>query len=214
MEVIGIPLARIVVFLEIQGIDPSGRTSTPEVLKKIQDSLTFTSYPKTFAELDFGKGVDLLIGKLNDINIDKLTIFANALSIDTHSSTDEAITVLEGLLSMFRDAFGAKVRPSRTLFLSHVLFRTTKQLSALNPILQEIANEVSASASRDLGFEVPFEPSVLHLGGDLSRTRVNISAFTVERRLEIPFSDGTYFSQAPLRTGQHVALLEKLEQSL
>jgi hypothetical protein len=214
MELISVPLARIVSFLEVQGMDPSGRASTPETLAMIRDRLSFSVFPTTFEKIDLRKGVDLQFGRLDRISIDKLTVYANALSIDTHSSTDDSLKVLENLLAFAHDAFGATIRPNRTVFLNHVLFRTEKKLFSVNPALQEIADEVSASVSSDLGTSVPFEPSTIHLGPDLSKTKITVSAFSVERRQDVPFSEDIYFSSAPLRTSHHIALLERFDKLL
>jgi hypothetical protein len=43
------------------------------------------------------------------------------------------------------------------------------------------------------------------------KTRRRPNRFTLERRIGLPFSANVFFSQAPLKSGDHLALLEALE---
>ncbi|MBZ5622081.1 MAG: hypothetical protein LAQ69_25635 [Acidobacteriia bacterium] len=79
MELVAIALARVASFLEIEGIDPTGKTSTREACKRLADRYSFVKFPQTIEEFDFQKGIEFTAGKLGTINIDKMTIFGNGL---------------------------------------------------------------------------------------------------------------------------------------
>lgn len=214
MELTAIALARVAVLLEVQALDPTGRTSTPEALKGLGERYAFMKVPQSFAEFDFQKGIELSVGKLDDINIDKLTLFANGIVVDTRSSTDDSERVIQDLLNLVRETFGATIRPNRKWFASQVIFRSSMKLPSLHPVLQPIADRVATSVSRDLDQTIAFEPVSIAMGLDASQTKLNPGLFTIERRTEVPFSEDTYFSQAPLRTAEHIELIQHFEAAL
>lgn len=213
MELIAVNLARLVAFLEIQGFDPRGQTSTPAGLKRISDRYAFAKTPQTFEEFNFEKGVEFLAGRLGEINIDKLTLFGNGLTIDTRSSSDDCERVLTDLLLAAKETNGITLHPSRQMHLSNVIFRSSLRLSVMHTALRLVADRVAASVSEDYHQEVYFEPSLVWTA-DASRIGLKPSPFTIERRANVPFSENTYFSAAPLGTSEHLALLQEFENVL
>ena len=212
MELIAINLARLLAFLEIQGFDPRGRTSTPDGFKRIGNRYSFVKIPEKFEEFNFEKGVEFLAGKLGEINIDKLTLYGDGLIIDTRSSSDDCDAVLADLLAAVKEERGVwDIKPSRRLRLSNIVFRSDLKLSLLHPALQLIADRVAKAVSADIRQDVRFEPSSLALGAETFSMKLAVNPFNIERRLNVPFSENTYFSSAPLSTAQHLELLEELE---
>ncbi len=214
MELIAIALARIAAFLEVQGIDPAGRSSTPEVFRSLGERYSFNKVPQRLEDLDLQKGVELSFGKMDNINIDKLVVFRDGIIVETRSSTEDSERVILDLLDLAHQAFGAKIGPYRKLFYSQVIFRSDMSLVAFHPMLPQIANRLSSSVSKDLDQAVNFEPVSISLHFDLTKTKMNPGHFSIERRADVPFSESTYFSQAPLRTAEHLALIQEFETSL
>jgi hypothetical protein len=214
MELIAIHLARLVAFLELEGFEPRGRASAPDGFKRITDRYSFSKSPQIVEEYNFEKGVNFLIGKLGDINIDKLTLFGDGISIDTRSSTDDCEVVLSDLLEGVKELRGVTIKPSRRMRVSNILFRSKLKLAAMHGALQLIADRIAASVSADYGQHVGFEPIGISLGADLSQLGLKPSPFTIERRANTPFSEGMYFSAAPLGTSEHLGLLQQFEESL
>ena len=58
MKVVAVTLARFAAFLEVQGLDPKGRTSTLRSLQAL-GKYSFAKVPQTFQELDFERGIEL-----------------------------------------------------------------------------------------------------------------------------------------------------------
>jgi hypothetical protein len=214
MELVAVALARVGAFLEVQGIDPRGRISTMEALKALGERYSFTKVPQTFGELNFDKGVELFAGKLSDINIDKITVYTNGIAVDTRSSTDDAQKVLQDLLDAIKEAFGAVIQPYRRFFLGHIIFRSNMNLSVLNPVLKHIADIVSSVTSQNASQPLTYEPSLVSVAVDSSRTNFAPGPFTIERRAQVPFSENLYFSGAPLETKEHLELIRQFEDAL
>lgn len=213
MELIAVSLARLVAFVEIQGFDPRGRTSAPAGLKRISDRYSFIKAPQTFEEFNFEKGVEFFVGKFGDINIDKLTLFGDGLTIDTRSSSDDCEAVLADLLAAVKEANGITLQPSRRMHLSNVIFRSNLRLSSIHAVMQMMAERVSVAVSKDFRQDVQFEPNLVW-SADTSQLGLKPNPFTIEHRINVPFSENTYFSAAPLATSKHLELLQQLENAL
>ncbi len=214
MELVSITLARLVAMVQIQEWDPLGKASTLEALAKFKSRYSFTKTPTNLEELDLQKGIELVEGRLGDIRIDKITLFQNGIVIDTRSSTENSEKVLDDILVLAEDAFGATIRPARQGFASQLIFRSNMHLAALNPVLPKIADILTERASADLKHPFVFEPTGILLNVDTSQTKTAPVMFSIERRTEIPFEENTYFSSAPLRTVEHIEVVKTFEASI
>jgi hypothetical protein len=99
------------------------------------------------------------------------------------------------------------------MHLSNVIFRSSIKLSSMHAALRLIADRVAASVSEDYHQDVYFDPNLVW-APDASRIGLKPSVFTIERRANVPFSENTYFSAAPLGTSEHLALLQEFEDML
>jgi len=214
MELVSISLARIAVFLEVQSLDPKGAQTTPEAAHMLAQRYNFARVPKTVEEMDFQKGVTFAAGRLENIAIDQLQVFNNGIVIDTRSSTDDSHRVLNDLLAAAKEKNGANIRTTRMHYVSQVVFRSKLKLALLNPLLQPIADRLSAQTSGDLTHTIIFEPTVVLIGPETWQLKITPNQFSIERRADIPFSENTYFSAAPLPTGEHLKLIEEVEAAL
>jgi hypothetical protein len=165
-------------------------------------------------DLNLQKGIELLEGRLGDIPIDRVSVFLNGIVIDTRSSTENSEKVLNDILTLAREAFGATIKPVRQSFVSQFIFRSDMRLAALSPLFPRIADILSQRASADLKHPFSFEPTAILLNVDTSQTKAAPAIFSIERRAEIPFAENTYFSSAPLRSAEHIEIVKAFEASL
>jgi hypothetical protein len=138
----------------------------------------------------------------------------NGIVIETRSSTEDSEKVLNDLLDLAHEAFGATIKPARWTFASQLMFRSDMRLAALNPILPKIAEILTKRASADLKHPFTFEPTTIMLNVDTAQVKTTPAVFSIERRAEIPFAENTYFSNAPLRTAEHIEILKSFEASI
>jgi hypothetical protein len=134
--------------------------------------------------------------------------------IDTRSSTENSEKVLNDILALAHEVFGAAIKPLRQSFMSQFIFRSDMRLATLNPVVPKIATVLSERASADLKHPFSYEPTAILLNVDTSQTKTAPAMFTIERRAEIPFAENTYFSSAPLRTAEHIEIVKEFEASL
>jgi len=214
MEIIAIALARVAALVEVQQWDPLGKASSLEAIAKLGSRFTFTKVPTRLEALNLQKGIELCEGTLGDIRIARLTIFANGIVADTRSSTEHSEKVLSEILAMAHEALGAKITPARLTFTSQLIFRSNMRLAALNPILPKLARVLTDRVSGDLKHCFEFEPTAILLNVDTSQAKTLPAMFSIERRAEVPFIENTFFSSAPLRTGEHMEVVKAFEESL
>jgi hypothetical protein len=78
MEIIAIALARVAALVEVREWDPPGKASSLDAVAKLGSRLSSMK----LGELNLQKSLELCEGKLGDLRIDRLTIFANSIVID------------------------------------------------------------------------------------------------------------------------------------
>jgi hypothetical protein len=214
MELVAVHLARIVAFLEIFSLDPKGRTTASEGISSFGERYAFKKVPQSVAEMDFQKGVQFNDGRFNDLAIDQIQLYGNGILIDTRSSTDNSLLILEDLLEYARTINNANVQVVRKHFLSQLVFHSTLSMGLLNPILEPIAKRLGEKVSKTLNHPITFGPTAIRIGPDVSQLKLIPSAFSIERRDDYPFSENTYYSTAPLSTTEHLELIEEVERAL
>ena len=215
MELVAITLARVTTLLQLQTWDPYGRTSTVDALQMLAAAFTFSKYPKSLAEIDIQKGIELVDGRMRDIVIDKITIYVNGFIVDTRSSTENSEAIVATILKSIHSAFGAVISPERKTFTSQVIFRSDITLLALQPpILKDVSMRLTDTTSADLKHPFSFEPTGVIINADLSQSKIPPSPLTIERLADTPFSERLFSSTAPLRTNEHLEVLEQFEAAL
>jgi hypothetical protein len=214
MELISITQARVVALIQVQQWDPLGKALTLEALAKLGNRYIFTKTPTRLEEIDFQKGLELQEGRLGEIRIDRIIIYMNGIVIDTRSSTDDSEKVLEDIIALAHEAFGAVIRPARQTFASQLMFRSDMHLAALNPVLPKIANLLTQRTSADMKHPFTFEPTAVLFNVDTAQAKTPPPMLSIERRVDVPFDENTYFSQAPLPTAEHIEILKAFEAAL
>lgn len=214
MQIVAIHIARVAAFLEVDALDPQGRSSLPDNLAALVGRYNFPKYPQSLEDMDLQKGITFSEGMLGDIAIMSLQVFQNGIIVDTRSSTDNSIRVFDDLLHFAKERNGATVIRRRYHLTSQITFRSDLKLSLINPFLQPIANRLSAQLSETLNHPMLFEPTAVIVGPQTWSLKIVPTSFTIERRAETPLNENTYFSSAPLPTSEHVELIEEIERTL
>lgn len=217
MELLSVQQARIVVRLPVEELT-SGQLTEPQVTKALTERCEFLSYPQKVEDyLDSAKGLVFEMGRWDDLPITKLTVYPGGLAVDTNSSTQDSERILNEMLAWASDTLGIKYAPSMIEgkgYLSQVTFKSDRSLNLLNPKLEHFAKKITKSVSEGLGFIFPYETTAIVLGFDTTHVKPNSANFTVERKVDTPFSKDKYFSSAPTPTDEHLRLLEEFEAAL
>jgi hypothetical protein len=213
MDLIAITLARVVSFMDVQALDPFGKTLDIEAFKELGRRYSFAKVPENFAELDMQKGINFISGACDGIKVDKLTLYQNGLVVDTRSSTNDCQAVVDNIIDFAHEMFGAKVKVGRRLFVSQLVFQSDVKMAFLNPVIQRIIDRITESVSKEMNYSYSFDASLL-INAELWQAKVTPGVFSIERRADTPFAENMYFSSAPLRTEDHLNVLREFESEL
>jgi hypothetical protein len=210
-------LARVLGFIEIADLISGSKTSVGELVRKITERYAFEKFPRTFEELDLGKGVEFNEGSSEFGGIRKFIIYDTLLVVETRTSTAVSRSILEEILVWGSEELGLNYKPNsikRYGYISDVTFYSEAPLIDLPPAMVNIAARVSRELSDIWQEPVKYEPLNFNLGHDPTARKNPIAPFSIARRSEARFSENKYFSEAPLPTDKHWEILEQYEQDI
>jgi hypothetical protein len=197
-------------------LNPDGRVFMPEVVERLAKECRFIKYPQKPEDFSGDKGIIFEAGTFKGQNIDKIIIFPGGIVLDTREGTDASERTLALLLEWGADEFGLAYRPEmlkRRVYVGSLVVTSEVPLLEVNPVLRHISTVVTQEMEACLGRPLPYEPTALAVGYDKLNTSFTPTAFTLERREGLPFSDNKYYSNAPLKTQVHLQLLEAIEKA-
>ncbi len=87
-------------------------------------------------------------------------------------------------------------------------------LPTVNLGLHTVASRVSELVSSYIGSSQPFEVSGITVSFDPTQSKQLWTPLQVFRLSETPFSEKKYYSGAPLRTSDHIEVIEQFEDML
>lgn len=213
VQVSALTLSRVIAFFEIADITPRNGLFFPEVAKELAQRFNFQKYPRTLDEWKDSNGAQFGIGKLGPVYVDALILFNNGIQVDTQSGTAESKRILEETLLWAKETFGLSYAPGfikRWAYVSNLTFFS--EVSVLStPPLDRLAESASRALSEVLGEPIVYEPITQTVGHDPLVIKHGRAPLTIQRRVDVPFADNKYFSEAPLPTDVHIALLEQFE---
>jgi hypothetical protein len=217
VELASIILARTLGYIETFDLNPRGKLFYPDILKAIAERYKFQKFPTKPEEVDEAKGITFEDGKIGNKVIYNFTIYSSLLKVETRSSTGDSREILEELLLWAAAKFGLKYAVGdikRFAYVSGISFYSEYPFLTASPILQRLAEKTSAAVSEIWQQPVHYETTGIAIGHDPLERKYGIAQFTLTRRAEARFSENKYYSEAPLPTDRHIALLEEYEAEI
>lgn len=167
------------------------------------------------APLTLQNGVAAIDDK--NIAISRLDVMPDVSRIVVQTvTTEEGDLILDDVSSVLEGACG--FRNAKTLatrqHISTVVVQFEKNLEDQIGVLREIQKIISPAMQSENGVNREAEFERIAFAFDptqLPASQVGqVNGFVLERRAEHPFSENRYFSAAPLRTGDHIKVLEQI----
>ena len=220
MKIVSIQLAQSVRLLDIS--DFLAKVYLPDASKALVEKYGFMRTP-TFDELNSPTGGVFVHGKFmvgsRAVRIDLFHIYSNALMASTKTSTDDADAFLDEVVVFASEHLGASAdlaTPSGTTHLSKLEVELDIPLERTFPFLDPIGKRISEMVRSFASDLAPtFQLTGLNFFFDTSKLAMTpFQPFSLERRVQKPFDSNLYFAQAPLKTSEHVSVLEELERIL
>lgn len=219
MELLAVRTARLVAYLNAEELNPSGRPLAHDFMKAFVDRYNFVKQPTTADEIldTQNKGLIFELGKWNDVGVAKVVLFDWGIVVETNTSTDASESILQDMLMWGAEKFGLSNRPSlitRRNYVSELVFSSDMSLPAISPELESLGNRVTNLVDGYLGGSLPFEPVGVTLAFDSTQSKQLFTPFQIHRLAETPFSQKKYYSGAPLKTSDHIKVINDFEIAL
>lgn len=194
-----------------------------DTIKKLQERYRFGRVPHTFEELfppDPNTGIKFEQGTLPregkpPIVVEVLQLLPNVVFVQTRTSTDDADEFLDDYISNANKDHPGTIRVFGVPFyVSEIEFLWTKSLNPYAPRFATAAEQLDTLIA-SYGSPAPsYRVASIVVNGDPTKAPGGEMPvhFAVERRAGVPDSENIFYSYAPLKTGDHRALLESLDR--
>jgi hypothetical protein len=225
MKLIHVRQARSVWLFDLQDLNPKGKDVLEDLIDWIKDTYTFVVAPDLEKALPppTKDGISTLspsglvfqrgryqVREDSFIEIVSLTLYNDGIVIDTTSSTQDADQFAVDLLSRASKEFMLAYEPDmirRHMYLSSLIVRADVSLNAFNPNLAIFAEKISQALGSGGS---KFQFAALGFWSDPNDNGVH-RTFSFMPQAGKTFAEHRFYSEAPLRTEDHLRLLEELE---
>jgi hypothetical protein len=213
MKIETVITARSLWYADMRQFNPRGRNLFPLIEPLLKDWFGFTP-PQ---EHDKEKGVKFVGGEFSpsgrkddSIGIEA-TLYNNGIVASGRTTTDDTDLFLEHVLVRLAKGGVIEYRPEmirRRQYASEIIAVTDKEL--IFPAFDKVCALLSGAV--DGGKQ---EFTVAGLLCDIDQVVPSRQIpFRFERRANTPFSENTYYSHGPLKTQDHIAVLDAIEEAL
>lgn len=178
----------------------------------------FQHFPDKIPDPSSSDGVKLAVGNWQGVQIDECTTYGDGFIVAARADTSVIEEFLDDLYAYVEDTFGAVKVPKPTEkrhYESGLVLEADPRVAAKFDFLQGLYNDL-ASFHSDYGLgDIDYAFNGFQIEADPSETTSNRGmAFNLARRIGLPYEANYWFSSAPLKTADHVNVLENLERQL
>lgn len=161
--------------------------------------------------LHFARGVIHRVDSI--VNISEVAIFTDGIVI-TSQTTDDGEVFWQDLYNFLttEHSFRPLARKPRIRFISQIVVDFQRELSAVITGYERIIAYIQLALEEEYNVMLKLGLSKIEFDTDQAeKATLQVSKFIIERRVNMPFDQERYYCSAPLRTKEHVNLLEKIE---
>ncbi len=174
--------------------------------------------PRSYEELS-GETVEFKHGVFQGSAIKALEIYTDGIVLKAQANTDFLDAFFDDFCKFITDVLGLALIKTHSIdrIYGSVLVVEADPSVVLSPLdkLEELSRMIEGFLKKNGGLEVAFEPFGWALATDQTRNpALKPIAFKFERRLGAEYSTNQFVSTAPLKTSQHLELLERLQALL
>jgi hypothetical protein len=175
----------------------------------------FTGFPTNVQQLEATK-VEFRQGAFGEVGIESFIIYGDGVVITSKSSTDVLDDFLKDVNEWMGSALGLRrveTHLINTAYESGLVIRSEVPLLKTLAVLSPIQDLLAKSVKSTMGLDTKFEPFGIAFSADHSLIPgMKPAPFRLERRVGVGFDTNLYVSQAPLRTADHIEVLQRLEK--
>lgn len=221
MRIINYDTSRVTALFPLEEVIPLSGINDRELIDAVTSRYRFLRSPD-LAKDDISKdGYKFSSGHFSFQNstfrIQEFSIFRDGLVI-LASTTDGSEAFIDDVMEFVRRVFSfrdSETEP-RLYFQSQIVVEFDRPPERLLKSLKEIATAIAEPLSEIYGTEIPMEFARLDFDFDkltapTATPIATVHRFIIERRLGVPFNKQRFFCAAPMRTQNHIEVLEKIE---
>ena len=198
---------------------PLNTPTSFEIIQAIKDEYSFQNFPNADPGVPLSPRMGFAGGKFNKAD-EPFGILALVMEqngdIVQAITTDQADLVLDDLARLLDERFGFRVRSStrRRAYTSNLVVefdaaidKSLDKISRIGTSINRMTEGVKQVALTRLAFgETRTTPPVDQV------SMVEAADFLIERRVSQPMAENRYYCSAPLKTADHIRLLEEIEK--
>jgi hypothetical protein len=221
MKVIGIEYGRVSLLVDLVELGTHTGIYLPEATAFVQSRYSFVHVPTVPQASQNQQVYRFEQGRIakgqKQYSISSFEVHPHGLVVQG-TDTDAAEAFLDDFFKFGAEHLGMKnpERPPAKVFLSSAVIEFNGDTNRLLNKWRELSKLISSQIEKQYGIKEPVQISRLTMQPDPQnippRLSVLLNEFTIERRIYEPYSHQRYFSAAPLRTDDHISLLQKFEE--
>jgi len=209
MKLVGIENSRIIYLT--QYLRPAGQLYLPDAVAKLVKRYSFVKGPSPEQALPF----TFSVGKFQNAQIAELSIYNDGFIVSSASDTDLLDAFIDDYQPWAIKEFGLvhlEVPKPEKFYESSVIVKATSDISSAIRPRNDLSGAMSA-AMRSVQIVAPIKLSGFIFDFDTAdfAGKRKPFRFIIDRRVGLPFSGNTFYSQAPFKTKDHLKVLTSLD---
>ena len=213
MKLLAIEMSRVTALFRTTR--PSGQAYLPHLMAQIAERYRFGGAPQSMAEMG-GAKTEFRHGLFEGNAVETLEGYNDGIIVASRSDTDFIDAFIADLRGWLRTDHGIseiETHSVHTLYDSTLLVEAEADALKLLDGYAELSRMIEKGLRDSSGLEVAYQGYGLALAADPTRNpAMKPTPFRFERKEGIDFSRQQFFTTAPLRTRQHLAVLEQMER--
>jgi hypothetical protein len=214
MKITAIKLARVIALFDTDELTPGGEISLSKFIAEATNKFGFQKFPTASEQVEENSGLVFLNGTWDDTPVLKLTIFNDGIILETNTSTARSLQILSESLHWAKQELRLHFEEEmlrRTRYLSSLGFYSEAPILKHSQPMNNAAKTMTELMGSILGQNWEYDGTRIDLDFDHSTNRAAFAPFTIQRLAVESFGSNRYYSQAPLPTDAHIALIEQFE---
>ena len=213
MKLLAIEMSRITSLFRMTR--PSGQPYLPRIVAQVAERYSFGSAPQSIVDLG-GNKAEFRHGLFEGNAIETLDVYNDGIIVTSSSDTDFIDKFIDDLVTWLEDDHGYSVIETHTIskmYDSTLLVEADRDIFKPFETYAEVLRMIEKALKDSSGLQIAYENFGLALSADQTRNpALKPSPFRFERKEGIDFSHHQYHATAPLKTKQHLEILDRLEQ--
>jgi hypothetical protein len=212
VQLIGYEASRVVQLTNVGRL--AGGVVVAELAQQVVQKFSFLKFP-TLDDL-LKEGQTFGLGKFQGVQITELKVYSDGVIVSGGCNTNILDAFLQELFAFIKADFGLdeiRVQEPEKHFESSIMVRAERDLVPILSPPKRVTSLIEQTISGVVGRE--YEPTTVYFETDSDPLKLKMrrrpNRFTLERKIGLPFSTNAFYSQAPLKSDDHFALLEALE---